>query len=416
MSIFDEAFVAVLVSASIFALADLRNLAYDNVLSEEDAKEILELPITRRRMKELEQKHRRHVEKFKTRDFTSNTDRHINRFSLPDSTDVHYIGDDHARQECVHYIGRSLERGAIVLAFRGTASSNDLRQDFKLMVAKVPNPIWGEEGQPDKVGIHRGFRTFVCYGRKDKESEEMEPSVHKGVSKLEVILRQLRAMKSEYPNDWIYITGHSLGGALALITALAVCADPSLASIPSDAPPGYVPVTCYAVGNPKPGDGDFCNAMEHLERTKKLRCCVIHNTWDIIPMLSTNLSGSHSGFWHPGWRVLVYKDRCEIGRSRAKKALLQEEAANPQCSCPCCRCCCCRRQDSQAMWSGIPAGLKINKATNNSTKERISKHNHRVYLQRLAEQESYLRKIELDDLYCEHMWDETSQETIGRQS
>jgi hypothetical protein len=407
MSIFDEATIAIMLSASIFALADLRSLAYKNVLSENDAKEILKLPISRRRMKELEQKHHKHVKKFKSRDFTANTDRITEYYYLPDSAIIHHIGDDRAHEgECVYYIGRGYFRKVIVLTFRGTVSKNDLIQDFKLMVAKVPNPVREEEGQPDEVGIHLGFRSFVSYGGKYKRKGENLP--HKAVSKLETILEQLRDMKRQFPDDSIFITGHSLGGALGLITALAVCADPFLTSVPSDAPHGYVPVTCYTIANPKPGDGDFCNALEHLERTKKLRCCVIHNTWDIIPMLSTNVAGLHSGFWHPGWRILLYKDRCEIGRSRASKALLQEEADNPQCACVCCRCCCCRRQDSQAMWTGMPIGFNVIKAARNMTKERLSKHNHREYLKRLMEQESHFRQIKLDELYREHIWDDTS--------
>lgn len=436
LSIFDEATEATLVSASVFALTDLRGLARKKLISDQDAKEVLKLPMTVTRMKYLQEKHKKLLEALKSQDFVKNVQAYCDRFHVPVSTEVHYVGDESSDTECVHYIGRNNYRGHILLCFRGSVTTNDWIQDFKLMISKVPNPLRDVEGQPDTVGIHRGFRNFITYDKSlpklggpvkdytlpatrssssiEATSEEpgeitqstpgpTNPRTHfKALSKMEVIVKELQAMKKKYPYDPIFICGHSLGGALALITALQVCADRILGELPVDAPPGTCPVTCYTVGNPKPGDGDFRNAMEYMERTKKLRCVVIHNAWDVIPMLAVNASRSASGFWHPGWKILLYKDRCEIGRGREATARLQEEAENPQFACSCCRCCCCRQQDSTAMWNN-PEGFNALRAAKNMRKRRINTHDHREYLDRLIFQQKYLRGLQLNDLY-EDMW------------
>lgn len=164
-------------------------------------------------------------------------------------------------------------------------------------------------------------------------------------------------------------------------------------------------MTCHTVGNPKPGDGDFCHAIEYLEQAKQLRCCVIHNTWDVVPMLAMNMKGTHAGFWHPGWKILLYKDRCEIGRSRSPLSKFHEDAEHAQCSCSSCRCCCCRRQSSEAMWTK-PKGFNVIKAAKSMSKRRVNTHNHREYLERLLLQQNYLRKLTLNELYEDEVWRE----------
>jgi hypothetical protein len=222
----------------------------------------------------------------------------------------------------------------------------------------------------------------------EKDSEDSDKDSNRCLpTKIQIIVKQLRALKEKYPSDCIYITGHSLGGALSLIAALSVATDRILSSMPEDTPPDITPVTCITLGNPKPGNRAFSNALCHLERTKKLRCLCIHNTLDIVPMTPPqNAMNRDGGFWHPGFRLLLYKHRFELGRSHALKPEVRKIGT-----------CDCR---TRSQWSP-PKGLSLAKAAKNMTRQRINRHSYREYLERLWAQETSLSSVSLNDLYHE---------------
>ena len=120
-----------------------------------------------------------------------------------------------------------------VLAFRGTETLQDRHTDFN--VKRVPLP-----GVPG-VTVHCGFlEVFECC-RKEIEV----------------------AVNAHVPSTLgLYITGHSLGGALAQI-ATAVLERDNLAA-------------CYTFGSPRVGTGDF-------DRQVKCPHYRVINNWDLVP-------------------------------------------------------------------------------------------------------------------------------------
>lgn len=431
LSLFNEAVEATLMSASIFGLANLRSLARKNppVLSKEDAEEILKLPIDGVRFRELSKKHFALWQKFKDKDFIGNTDAYRTKQQIKENIVIEYMEDEKANKECVHYIGYSDRRKTITCIFRGSVTLEDWSQDARVVMARMPNPLGPSEELPETVGVHLGFKNYwlgtkrmleslvpkavtenlgSLLGKSTEDAKENEPP-----TRMEIVLDQLREMKRRFPTYSILVQGHSLGGALALVATLSIGSDPVLSEIPPDAPPEWVPVTCITVGNPKPGDGDFCRAMEHLERTKKLRCCVIHNTYDVVPMLVTNLTKSEAGFWHPGWRVLLYKRRCEFGRGRENKAMSHLEPSNDHpdvvAQTGCCGCRPKSDEDNRSAWE-IPAGFNPIQAAKNLAKN-LNVHDHREYLERLLNQQEQLEKIRLNDFY-QDMWSETVESKV----
>jgi hypothetical protein len=420
-SLFDDAIASTVLSVSVFTLILLRKLARKDRLSEEDAKELLNLPVSNSRLLILSDKYADLLTKFRDKDYLKMEHEFRSQSSRPSSTTVlcHFIGDELAEEECAYIMGHDDYRKQIFLTFRGSITLTDWYQDFKLMISHVPNPLAGVvEDQPENVGIHLGFRNYM-HGPPSSLVEafgKMIPSVHTTTNvaadtspspdneengdensegtktKMDVICEQLRSLKEKYPDDPIFLSGHSLGGALALITALTVAADPILGSLPDNAPPGKIPVTCLVIGNPKPGDRAFANAIHYLERKKKLLCCCFHNYLDIVPMMPPNVALSDTGFWHPGFRLVLYKHQYELGRGDSDAPMVYTVTG------------CCRSQGLGWAWT-----KRFSKTSSSSkeyvTKKRINLHNFREYMDRLLNQKDELVELSFQGLYHE-MWKE----------
>ena len=420
---------ATLAAIGTFIVADFRNIARREKIPKELAVEALTLPMLNVRVLEIAKLFEESGIRNRNRDFFNLRSRYEEIQKCRRSTcTVYYVEDENSMSECVHIVARDTLRKTILLTFRGSITLTDWYKDLKLMIGEVPNPLYGVKDQPEKVGIHLGFRDYL-YGHahntflkavtnlvpsidgkigKSPENDngddlplEEPPLLPEGTqSRIQVILQQLRELKLQYPSDRIYITGHSLGGALSLIAALEVAADPVLSSMPENAPAGIIPVSVFAIGNPKPGNRALSNAMLHLERTKKLRCCCVHNKLDPIPMLPANVGRRDVGFWHPGFRVLLYKRRFELGRSQASKPAIRLISKT---NCCCCCCFCCGLKCRRSKWT-LPKVTSL-KAAKNMTNQRLNPHIDREYLERMLLQESQLGSVYLNDLY-RGMWED----------
>jgi Lipase (class 3) len=75
----------------------------------------------------------------------------------------------------------------------------------------------------------------------------------------------------------LYVTGHSLGGALATLFAFQAAALPDTL-IPK-------PVSLFSFGAPYVGDDSFRDAFRLLESQGKLRYCRVTNQKDMVPLV-----------------------------------------------------------------------------------------------------------------------------------
>jgi hypothetical protein len=155
-----------------------------------------------------------------------------------------------------------------VLVFRGTTTLEDwkVNLDAKRDIIKT---------HPRNVRAHRGFlRAYLA----------AEPRI-------------LELMR-EVPDRPLYLAGHSLGGALAVIASAALPLDPdikadSIASV-------------YTFGAPRVGGGDFTQIV-------KVPHYRVFNPWDIVP----SVPPVWASFQHTGdMRFLARDDRAPLIRKQ----------------------------------------------------------------------------------------------------
>ena len=195
-----------------------------------------------------------------------------------------------SEEECVYLVSVNHVLKKVTVAFRGSVTAQDFIQDAKALVGEIPNPIEESQEQSSELCIHLGFREYL-YGHKGITTDIFLPNLPRGnrdrerndaadetteKTKYETIMEHVKVHLSQHPNYRLYVTGHSLGGALATIFALEAAAskDEDISK----------PVTCITSGAPKVGNLDFLKAFEVLEETRKIRCLHIANFRDIVPL------------------------------------------------------------------------------------------------------------------------------------
>ena len=182
-----------------------------------------------------------------------------------------HFGDENSKVDMVYAIGVDQLRKRITVAFRGTATPTDAQKDAMITLNKQPNPVREiDSNQEEMIGIHHGFCDYLLRPREN------------GTNKYQEIMDHVKALfqQSEYGNYKLYVTGHSLGGALATLFSLHAAAS---AGSPDDIIPK--PICCISVASPRVGDRNFQEAFLRLEEQGRLRHLRIANDRDPVTMM-----------------------------------------------------------------------------------------------------------------------------------
>lgn len=187
-----------------------------------------------------------------------------------------------------------------------------------------PNPVRdGDKGHiHEKIGIHQGFYDYL-----------LRPRSKGGRNKFEEIIAHVKSLFLEVPERQkeykLYVTGHSLGGALTTLFSLYAAA--SLEE-PSNVIPK--PVCCFSVASPRVGDYAFQHAFSRLEELGLVRHLRIANDRDPVTVMPTasgkkiwatlspvsylafklmdNKFEEKETFRHTGIKLLLAKDVCQL--------------------------------------------------------------------------------------------------------
>lgn len=159
----------------------------------------------------------------------------------------------------------------ITVVFRGSVTTNDWLVDFRFFKT-TPN-IVKEFTDRDPL-IHKGFSDYLL----SESFAEKESKIHQIIE----ILRQVYAYKDptngrDYSDYDLYITGHSLGGALSQLLAFILAGSKRADFIPK-------PVIAISFASPVVGNDNYLRAFQDLEKEDKLRHIRVSNMHDVVPV------------------------------------------------------------------------------------------------------------------------------------
>ena len=251
------------------------------------------------------------------------------------------MGDSKSDTELVYAIGINPQKCRITVIFRGSVTTTDfvVYSRIGLVQAKHPrqfniNDINGRSSSSDTttnnddVGIHQGFYEYLMSSGKYIE-----------------IMKHLQQLLLDVPirkTYKLYITGHSLGGALATLFGFyASCSSDTTSS--SSSPVLPLPITIVSVASPRVGNIAFAQAFVELESLGKVRHLRIANHKDPVTLnptvsakralalsakmfsplgyLALMVTGNGEGgeeevYYHTGMKMKLRKDICPLSEKQ----------------------------------------------------------------------------------------------------
>lgn len=174
--------------------------------------------------------------------------------------DIYGIKTENSRANVKAYLitNQFADKPIKILVIAGTEDIKDVEVDFR--VGRVG--LTGDEVGEDEIFVHRGFRDYA------------DTALSGGVK--EYLLDELK----KNPAETLYITGHSLGGAVALMTAVRLC--------DSGADMNRIKVVTF--GAPALGNKNFSDAYQD-----KINFRRIANSGDVIKKSLQVLGYVHFG-------------------------------------------------------------------------------------------------------------------------
>jgi len=193
--------------------------------------------------------------------------------------------------ECVFIIVVSLRMRRVTVIFRGTTTVNDIIANADFEIKTMPNPIVEDDpNESDLIEVNNGYVQYLLTERDDT-----------GLTKFDEIVNRVDEFGKEMGEGGysLFVTGHSMGGALAAIFGFYASADGRFAQKGN-------PVRIFTFASAIPGRVSFAKAFQHQEKAGLLQHLRIANDNDIVPLAHPQ---SELTFAHTGVSLLLHEDR-----------------------------------------------------------------------------------------------------------
>jgi len=307
----------------IYAIAELRKMAReDEILF---GSRVLSLPVSHSEIMQVVESNRQRLETTSfgkefyvnilraadERKMTRHTDSQGNAVPEKEPSEVHLspetivaFDDEYADKELVYMIEVNHRRKRVTITFRGSVNEADWATNYEIFMKDFENPMKKHASQEESVRAHNGFYDYMFEpnqrGFKGPNGEDLSEYQEIFQQHLLPILKLNLGYK-------LYVTGHSLGAALATLFAFKAAGEPD-AIVPK-------PVSLISVAGPYVGDESFANSFQLMESLGRIRHLRLVNHKDLVttvPKMSFRWNlfdkQSHVGtlFKHVGMGLRLY--------------------------------------------------------------------------------------------------------------
>ena len=176
-------------------------------------------------------------------------------------------------------------------------------------VRKTPAEIL--EFASEDVDVHAGFTNYLF----KKPSRRDENTKYEQILDVLEEVYAYKAPGRDYSNYEMYVTGHSLGGALTQLLAFTLSGSPRAQSFL----PAKKPVTAISYASPDCGTKGYLKKFTELEKENKLRHIRVSNNGDAVPILLS--TGTFwASFKQPGVNVHLHpKKKADIAYNKIQR-------------------------------------------------------------------------------------------------
>jgi len=230
---------------------------------------------------------------------------------LDDTQYIYYIDDDFTTtsidvrnvvknfsSEVVYAIVVSKKLETITVVFRGSVNSADWVSNLQVNSTECYFPGFttpeAEKNPKESYGlVHEGFYEYLCGKTKPGWNGSSK-------SKSEEIMGKLTYLVNENPGFKVYITGHSLGGALSTLMSVRAASKGELKTT----------VINVSFASPFVGDQQFRDKFYELEQEGKIKHLRFSNYEDLVPLVPYSTltpvgPGAHT-YKHTGINVKLF--------------------------------------------------------------------------------------------------------------
>lgn len=199
-----------------------------------------------------------------------------------------------AATQCVYGVLKDNKNKRVVVVFRGSTdlSTRDWQTNLSAQLEGMKTPKLLKDSLKGKlkkrVLVHRGFYNYIFNNKRAK-----------GDQRYDMILNDIKPFVEQ--GYKIYVTGHSLGAALASLLAFKL-AGSDKSWIPK-------PITCISYASPVVGTDGFRTAFTLLEQMGHIRYLRVNNDADTVPTIPPfSLGLKRRMMKHVGINLRLYDD------------------------------------------------------------------------------------------------------------
>jgi hypothetical protein len=202
-----------------------------------------------------------------------------------------WVNDWYPMKDLTYAISVDPLQRRVMVVFRGAITAEDWKSAFDFRFHKILNPVKDDfEGKKKVLRVFSGLYTYLFRKRKDT-----------GTTKYDEIANMAHKYGLERigPDYKLFVTGHSLGGALTHFFSFYASTDERFTK--------NGPVKGIAFASPYIGGHSWADSFRHQERMKKLQLVQVRNSSDVIPRIPANfLIGKRGPLWrHVGIGVTL---------------------------------------------------------------------------------------------------------------